>query len=127
MFGKSLISRLYTLSVLKSKISSRISANHLISEISKESERPLSLATANQKQILHDKVYKAIEKFRKFDGDCGSTAVQIAVMTQRILSLTRHFSSHRHDFHSKRGFEVIIDINYMFEFYNKYKLLLFFC
>ena len=36
-------------------------------------------------------------------GDTGSSEVQIALLTERINSLTEHFKSHVKDFHSRRG------------------------
>lgn len=44
-----------------------------------------------------------IEQFRKHDGDTGSAAVQIGVLTERINQLTGHLRANRHDHHSRRG------------------------
>ena len=44
-----------------------------------------------------------IESTRKHDTDTGSTEVQIAILTQRILDLTAHLRSNRQDNHSRRG------------------------
>ncbi len=44
-----------------------------------------------------------IEGVRLHDTDTGSTEVQIAVLTERILELTDHLRSHRQDHHSRRG------------------------
>ena len=46
---------------------------------------------------------KIIAEFRKSENDTGSSAVQIALLTNRIKSLTEHLKSHRKDFHSRRG------------------------
>ena len=46
---------------------------------------------------------KIIKEFAKNDKDTGSTAVQIAILTQEINTLTDHFKEHKHDYHSKRG------------------------
>lgn len=40
---------------------------------------------------------------RLHDADTGSPEVQIALLTQRINSLTDHLRSHKRDFHSRRG------------------------
>jgi small subunit ribosomal protein S15 len=37
------------------------------------------------------------------DRDTGSTKVQIALLTERINSLTDHFRAHPKDHHSRRG------------------------
>lgn len=40
---------------------------------------------------------------RAHDTDTGSTKVQIALLTERINSLTDHFRTHQKDHHSRRG------------------------
>jgi len=52
--------------------------------------------TKEQKQEL-------IEKYGKNSKDTGSSAVQIAMLTQRIKELTEHFKTHKKDHHSRRG------------------------
>lgn len=44
-----------------------------------------------------------IEKHRINPADTGSARVQIAMLTERINSLTDHFRSHQKDHHSRRG------------------------
>jgi small subunit ribosomal protein S15 len=44
-----------------------------------------------------------IEQYRKSEKDVGSSAVQVAVLTERIRNLTEHFKSHKKDHHSRRG------------------------
>lgn len=44
-----------------------------------------------------------IEKHARHDGDTGSPEVQIALLTERIVQLTRHMKEHSHDQHSRRG------------------------
>ena len=47
---------------------------------------------------------KIIEKFRRNEGDTGSTEVQVALLTERINQLTKnHFKVHQKDHHSRRG------------------------
>ncbi len=53
------------------------------------------LNTASKEQI--------IEKFQSHKTDNGSTSVQIALITERILYLTEHLKVNRKDFHSRRG------------------------
>jgi hypothetical protein len=66
----------------------------------------LSIDTANSKQLLKNKINEAVKVHQSRDGDTGSSAVQIAVLTEKIINLTRHFAMHKKDHHSKRGFEV---------------------
>ena len=44
-----------------------------------------------------------IEKHRANRADTGSTRVQVALLTERINSLTEHFRVHPKDNHSRRG------------------------
>ena len=44
-----------------------------------------------------------IEKFARSEGDTGSPAVQIAILTAEINKLNEHMRQHPHDFHSHRG------------------------
>lgn len=44
-----------------------------------------------------------IEAHRKHETDTGSSSVQIALLTERINSLSEHFKTHAKDHHSRRG------------------------
>jgi small subunit ribosomal protein S15 len=44
-----------------------------------------------------------INKFQIHENDDGSTSVQIALITERILYLTEHLKVNRKDFHSRKG------------------------
>jgi len=44
-----------------------------------------------------------IKQFQAHDGDTGSPAVQVALLTDRINGLTDHFKTHTHDLHSRQG------------------------
>ncbi|NOY68976.1 MAG: 30S ribosomal protein S15 [Deltaproteobacteria bacterium] len=49
-----------------------------------------------------------IEKFKLHDSDTGSPEVQIALLTERILSLTEHLKIHKKDHHSRRGLLMMV-------------------
>ena len=49
----------------------------------------------NKQQIITD--------YARHEGDTGSSEVQIALLTGRILRLTDHLREHKHDFHTRRG------------------------
>jgi small subunit ribosomal protein S15 len=42
-------------------------------------------------------------KHRLSEADTGSTRVQVALLTERINSLTDHFRTHSKDHHGRRG------------------------
>ncbi|HEX7249283.1 MAG TPA: 30S ribosomal protein S15 [Burkholderiales bacterium] len=46
---------------------------------------------------------QVVKQYQRSGKDTGSTEVQIALLTERINSLTEHFKSHVKDFHSRRG------------------------
>jgi len=50
-----------------------------------------------------EKKHEIIEKFKTHDTDTGSPAVQIALLSDRIIYLTEHFKTHKKDHHSRRG------------------------
>jgi small subunit ribosomal protein S15 len=46
---------------------------------------------------------ETIEKFQTHEKDTGSSEVQVALLTSRILELTEHFKVHKKDHQSRRG------------------------
>jgi small subunit ribosomal protein S15 len=44
-----------------------------------------------------------ITGYRVHDRDTGSPEIQVALLTERINSLTPHFKEHKKDHHSRRG------------------------
>ncbi|MBU2547770.1 MAG: 30S ribosomal protein S15 [Proteobacteria bacterium] len=44
-----------------------------------------------------------IQGFKTHETDTGSPEVQIALLTERIVTLTEHFKIHKKDHHSRRG------------------------
>ena len=44
-----------------------------------------------------------IGSYQLHESDSGSAEVQIALMTNRIGSITGHLRIHKHDYHSQRG------------------------
>ncbi|WP_342359913.1 30S ribosomal protein S15 [Terrarubrum flagellatum] len=58
-------------------------------------DQPMSI-TAERKQTL-------VKEYATKPGDTGSPEVQVAVLTERINTLTEHFKTHVKDNHSRRG------------------------
>ena len=54
------------------------------------------MLTAEQKAQI-------VKTYGKNEKNTGSTAVQVAILTEEINQLNVHFQTHIHDFHSKRG------------------------
>ena len=46
---------------------------------------------------------RVVSQYQRAPGDSGSPEVQIALLTERINTLTDHFKNHVKDFHSRRG------------------------
>ena len=53
--------------------------------------------------LAADSKSNLIRSFRTHDTDTGSPEVQIALLTNRIGSLTEHFKIHAKDHHSRQG------------------------
>jgi len=51
---------------------------------------------------MYDKT-TPVRKHGLHETDTGSTPVQIALLTERINSLTEHFQTHAKDHHGRRG------------------------
>ncbi|MBE6903370.1 MAG: 30S ribosomal protein S15 [Ruminococcaceae bacterium] len=53
--------------------------------------------------MLKDVKQSVIAANRTHETDTGSPEVQIAILTNRINSLTEHLKEHKNDHHSRRG------------------------
>jgi small subunit ribosomal protein S15 len=53
--------------------------------------------------ITKEKTQNLVEKYGSNAKDSGKTEVQIAILTEKINSLTPHFQKNPKDHHSKRG------------------------
>jgi small subunit ribosomal protein S15 len=53
--------------------------------------------------VVTEKKKDLIGKFRLHGSDTGSPEVQIALLTERINTLSDHFKVHAKDHHSRRG------------------------
>ncbi|MCX8109712.1 MAG: 30S ribosomal protein S15 [Syntrophorhabdaceae bacterium] len=58
--------------------------------------------------LTSDQKRKIIEEFRTHEKDTGSPEVQIAILTERIRSLTEHFKKFSKDHNSRRGLLVLV-------------------
>ena len=58
----------------------------------------------------YDKAIKAqlITDFHRHEGDTGSADVQIAILTKRILHLTDHLRTNKHDESCRRGLLMMV-------------------
>lgn len=52
---------------------------------------------------------EVIAKHQKHTKDTGSAYVQIAILTERIKSLTEHLKTHKKDTHSRRGLMMMVN------------------
>jgi len=49
-----------------------------------------------------------MQRHQQSTGDTGSARVQVALLTERINSLTEHFRTHAKDHHSRRGLLMMV-------------------
>ena len=55
-----------------------------------------------------EKKNSIVEQYRLHEKDSGSTEVQVALLTDRINTLTEHLKVHKHDHHSRRGLLMLV-------------------
>ena len=60
----------------------------------------MSITTARKQEVIGE--------YRRKEGDTGSPEVQVAVLTERINSLTEHLKTHAKDHHSRRGLLLMV-------------------
>ena len=48
------------------------------------------------------------EKYARHENDCGTPEVQVALMSQRIRSLTEHLGRHKKDHGARRGLLMLV-------------------
>ncbi|MBI2414214.1 MAG: 30S ribosomal protein S15 [Deltaproteobacteria bacterium] len=53
--------------------------------------------------LATEKKRDIIKTFETHAGDTGSPEVQVALLSERINSLSSHFKTHKSDHHSRRG------------------------
>lgn len=58
--------------------------------------------------LVKDKKTQVIDDFKSHAKDTGSSAVQVAILTEKIDYLSDHLKVHRKDFHSRRGLLMMI-------------------
>jgi small subunit ribosomal protein S15 len=58
--------------------------------------------------VTSERKQELVEKFGSGASDTGRAEVQIALLTERINSLTEHLRVHRKDHHSRRGLLMLV-------------------
>jgi small subunit ribosomal protein S15 len=53
--------------------------------------------------IAPERKAQLIQEYATKKGDTGSPEVQVAILSERISTLTEHFKTHGKDHHSRRG------------------------
>lgn len=53
--------------------------------------------------ITTERKSELIKEYQRGTSDTGSPEVQVAILTDRIQTLTEHFKEHQKDNHSRRG------------------------
>ena len=59
--------------------------------------------------ITAEKKAELIKEHGRAEGDTGSPEVQVAILTERIQTLTDHFKTHAKDNHSRRGLLMMVN------------------
>lgn len=58
--------------------------------------------------VTSERKQELVERFGDGAADTGRTEVQVALLTERINSLTEHLRVHRKDHHSRRGLLMLV-------------------
>ena len=58
--------------------------------------------------ITQERKHEVITEFATGEGDTGSPEVQVAILSERITSLTEHLKLHKKDFASRRGLLMMV-------------------
>ncbi len=58
--------------------------------------------------ITQEEKAELVKKYGRGENDTGSTEVQVAILTTRIINLTEHLKTHKKDFHSRRGLLIMV-------------------
>ena len=66
----------------------------------KDKDNPMSITAGRKAEVIKTYATKA--------GDTGSPEVQVAILSERIKSLTEHLKGHTKDNHSRRGLLVMV-------------------
>jgi small subunit ribosomal protein S15 len=61
----------------------------------------MSVTAERKQEIISDNARQS--------GDTGSPEVQVAIITERIKTLTEHFKTHAKDNHSRRGLLMMVN------------------
>lgn len=73
--------------------------------------------------IKKEKKQEVIKAFQSKEGDTGSCAVQIAILTARIKELTEHLKANPNDKHSRRGLiQLVNNRKSMLNYYERINL-----
>ncbi|KAG1439257.1 hypothetical protein G6F56_012347 [Rhizopus delemar] len=71
-------------------------------------QKLLSLQNGNAKAVQIWNVHKAIDWFKRKEGDTGSPEVQAAILTVRIHNLNNHINQHRKDRHNYKQLRTMV-------------------
>ena len=61
----------------------------------------MSITAERKAEVINDNA--------RAKGDTGSPEVQVAILTDRITTLTEHFKAHHKDNHSRRGLLMMVN------------------
>ena len=58
--------------------------------------------------VTKERKAELMAQYGKNEKDSGYTAVQVALLTERIKGLPEHMKSHQKDFHTRRGLLMLV-------------------
>jgi small subunit ribosomal protein S15 len=70
--------------------------------------RAIGLCYYANMALTAERTTSIISDYRRDEKDSGSAEVQVALLTERIIELTGHLRTHKHDFASRRGLLMMV-------------------
>ena len=70
--------------------------------------RCLDLANASKSENVQHTLDQVVREFQRFEGDTGSSEVQVAVLTVKINNLMDHMREHQKDYHTRHGLDKMV-------------------
>ena len=80
----------------------------LQTELPDQLRQAFSRQNMSQPELNQLAIHEAIEKWRRFPGDTGSSEVQIAIFTEKIRIKSNHMGANHKDMHTKRKLQMLV-------------------
>ena len=81
---------------------------HATKNVDERTKRSILMSNASSKEVREYEIAEAVKEFQRFEGDTGSSEVQVAVLTVKINAIMRHMNNNAKDYHSRHGLDKMV-------------------